>query len=556
MKITHKILRTCLLLVLVIGLLAPAIKISVPPLPKMSTAVADWIEEHPDQIMRVIVQVVEDPVPALQYVEDGGGTVLRRLPLINAFSAELNPQIVFQLARFPSVRWVSLDAPVLSTARKVKDSETFNEALPANYFLETLGVPLVWDMGFQGQGVAVAVIDSGIFTDRDFSVTPNKPHTRIQIEQSFNSESSSDQYGHGTHVAGIIGGNGGASGGLYPGIAPKVDLINLKISNDLGLAYESDSVAALQWVYDNKETYNIRVVNLSIQSTVPQSYHESALDAAAEILWFNGVVVVAAAGNSQEENGFNSIEAAPGNDPFIITVGAVDQNGTPSRADDKITSFTSRGKTLDGYTKPDIFAPGVDIISVLSHASDWRFAYPNRVLLDGEYFRLSGTSMAAPMVAGAAALLLQSEPDLTPDQVKYRLLNKAGTIGAAPYLDVYAALSSSTDEPANQGNLPHMLLAKMAMIAYWSSQNGGEDLDWSSVNWETINWDAVNWNAVNWNAVNWNAVNWNAVNWNAVNWNAVNWNAVNWNAVNWNAVNWNAVNWNAVNWNAVSWEDK
>jgi serine protease AprX len=173
--------------------------------------------------------------------------------------------------------------------------------------------------------------------------------------------------------------------------------------------------------------------------------------------------------------------------------------------------------------------------------------------MDGEYFRLSGTSMAAPMVAGAAALLLQAEPNLTPDQVKYRLIHSAGTVGSLPYLDIYAALTTPTTEAANQGIVPHMLLAKMAMIAFWSGQNGEENIDWGAVNWNAVNWNAVNWNAVNWNAVNWNAVNWNAVNWNAVNWNAVNWNAVNWNAVNWNAVNWNAVNWNAVNWNAVSW---
>jgi serine protease AprX len=408
-------------------------------------------------------------------------------------------------------------------------------------------------MGYHGEGIGVAVIDSGIFTDRDFTITPKKPHIRIKVEKSFNSDTSSDQYGHGTHVAGIIGGNGRASGGIYSGIAPKVDLINLKISNDLGLAYESDTVDAMQWVLDYKDEYNIRVVNLSIQSTVPQSYHESALDAAAEILWFNGVVVVAAAGNWNNNSTFNAIQAAPANDPFIITVGATDEKGSSKRQDDSTTSFTASGTTLAGYKKPEVLAPGVDIISVLSDGSDWIFEHPDHVVMDGEYFRLSGTSMAAPMVAGAAALLLQAEPNLTPDQVKYRLIHSAGTVGSSPYLDVYTALTTPSTETANQGVVPHMLLAKMALIAYWSSDNGEENIDWGAINWDAVNWNAVNWNAVNWNAVNWNAVNWNAVNWNAVNWNAVNWNAVNWNAVNWNAVNWNAVNWNAVNWNPVSW---
>jgi serine protease AprX len=154
------------------------------------------------------------------------------------------------------------------------------------------------------------------------------------------------------------------------------------------------------------------------------------------------------------------------------------------------------------------------------------------------------------MVSGAVALMLQANPALTPDQVKYRLMECSNTITSLQdrdfaYLDVSQAVACPETGSSNEGSVPHMLLAKMAMIAYWANENGEENIDWEN----------VDWSAVNWNAVNWNAVNWNAVNWNAVNWNAVNWNAVNWNAVNWNAVNWNAVNWNAVNWNAVSWED-
>jgi serine protease AprX len=502
----------------------------------MSDSVAQVMAENPGGTIRVIVQVTDEAHPAEQYVGHMGGRVLKELPLISAFVAEIPAQSVPQLSGMADVIWVSLDARVESTIKKVKDPESTGENIPVdipeftpvNTFQDTLGVHQVWEMGYDGEGIGVAVIDSGIFMDRDFTITPNKPHLRIKISQSFNSESASDNFGHGTHVAGIIGGNGAASDGLYSGLAPGVDLINLKISNDQGLAYESDTVEAMQWVFDNKDLYNIRVVNLSIQSTIPQSYHESPLDAAAEILWFNGVVVVAAAGNWNDGESFNPIQAAPGNDPFIITVGAADENGTFGRDDDAITSFTPAGTTIEGFNKPDIYAPGVDIISVLSYGSDWYFEFPERVVMDREYFRLSGTSMAAPMVAGAAAILLQAEPGLTPDQVKFRLTNSAGLIGTSPYLDVESALTSQTIEPDNQDIVPHMLLAKMALIAYWSSQEGYGDIDWGAVNWDAVNWNAVNWNAVNWNAVNWNAVNWNAVNWNAVNWNAVNWNAVSW----------------------------
>jgi serine protease AprX len=554
MKTSQKIFQASIILTLMLGLLAPAVLMASARPVRMNALLAQMVAEEPGQTIRVIVQVADETDMAVRFVEKMGGSVLKDLPLINAFAAEMPAKAVPNLAGIASVSWVSLDAPVISTGKPIKDSDPPAEPLPENFFLETLGVRQVWDMGFRGEGIGVVVIDSGIFTDRDFTITPKKPHTRIKVEMSFNSDTTSDQYGHGTHVAGILGGNGAASGGIYSGVAPKVDLINLKISNDQGLAYESDTVDAMQWVLDNKDEYNIRVVNLSIQSTVPQSYHDSALDAAAEILWFNGVVLVAAAGNWNNNSTFSAIQAAPANDPFIITVGATDEKGSSKRTDDSTTSFTASGTTLEGYSKPEVLAPGVDIISVLSYGSDWIFEHPDHVVMDGEYFRLSGTSMAAPMVAGAAALLLQAEPNLTPDQVKYRLIHSAGTVGSSPYLDVYSALTTPTFESANQGIVPHMLLAKMAMIAYWSSQNGEENIDWGAINWDAVNWNAVNWNAVNWNAVNWNAVNWNAVNWNAVNWNAVNWNAVNWNAVNWNAVNWNAVSWNAVSWNAVSWE--
>jgi len=207
-------------------------------------------------------------------------------------------------------------------------------------------------------------------------------------------------------------------------------------------------------------------------------------------------------------------------------------------------------------------APGKNIIGLLPDNNKLAMSndHPGNQV-DRTYFRMSGTSMAAPMVSGAVALLLQDEPGLTPDQVKYRLMATArkdwpgydAAKAGAGYLDIYAAVYGTTTERANVGPVPHMLLAKMALMAYWASVNGGDSIDWGSVNWNSVNWNSVNWNSVNWNSVNWNSVNWNSVNWNSVNWNSVNWNSVNWNSVNWNSVNWNSVNWNSVNWNSVNW---
>ena len=473
-----------------------------------------------------------------------------------------NTLIRFTSVFAPNDPWTTL---VLDNVQILFEKET--SPLPKNYYLETLNVPAVWEMGFQGQGVTVAVVDSGITDDPDFGahqtmivdetslsrsdaisvagsgsndsldsgaqetlIVDDINISRLLVQEVFASDTKTreDNFGHGTHVAGIIAGDGYKSGGDFMGVAPMSNLISLKVSDDYGMAYESDTVAALEWIYNNKDLYNIRVVNLSIQSTVEGSYHESALDAAVEILWFNGVVVVAAAGNKTAETGYDPIMAAPANDPFVITVGASDEKGDPKRNNDIIAKFTSNIETVDAFIKPDVFAPGKDIISVLASSSWWQNEHPER-FIEGGYFRISGTSMATPMIAGTVALLLQAEPDLTPDQVKYRLMTSSDKIGGkGNYLDAYATLTTPTFEAANQGVLPHKLLAQMALMAYWASQNGEEEIDWGAVNWNAVNWNAVNWNAVNWNAVNWNAVNWNAVNWNAVNWNAVNWNAVNW----------------------------
>jgi serine protease AprX len=288
-----------------------------------------------------------------------------------------------------------------------------------------------------------------------------------------------------------------------------VDLINLKVCDNYGMTTESDVVEAMQWVYDNKDApaYRIRIVNLSLNSTVDQSYHTSPIDAAAEILWFNGVVVIASAGNGAAGS-YNTINAAPANDPFIITVGAADEAGTPNRADDFIASFSAFGTTLDGFAKPDIVAPGKNVVSVLATESWWRNEYPDR-FVENLYFRASGTSMAAPMVTGAVALLLQDEPNLTPDQVKYRLLNTGSTLPGYggdshqyPYLDVSAAVNGITTQSANTGLTASQLL--------WSGSN---PITWGSVAWNSVAWNSVAWNSVAWNSVAWNSVAWNSVAW-------------------------------------------
>jgi serine protease AprX len=490
-----KLLKGLFIILMLFGMVGPVSPPAQAAQARVHPQILQIAEENPDQWVSIIIQKVDLSDRAERLVEQLGGLVTKDLHIINAFAAELPAAKVTKLTQLASVSWVSLDGPIKRAGKPPKDPDPV-ETEPQNTYLDTLGVPQVWGLGYTGAGIGVAIIDSGISPDKDF--------TRIQLSRSFNPNATSvvDGNGHGTHVAGIVAGNGYDSAGVYKGIAPGVSLFSLKISDDNGMAYESDVVAAMQWALDNKDTSNIRVVNLSIQSTTMASYHESPIDAAAEILWFNGVVVVAAAGN-WDSTGFNPIHAAPANDPFIITVGATTEKGTPDRKDDAIASFSAHDETQEYILKPEIYAPGTDIISVLSGNSDWGITYPERVVMGGQYFRISGTSMSAPMVTGAVALLLQAEPDLTPDQVKYRLMNTAGKVSKSPgYLDIYAALTTPTTASANTGLQASQLL--------WT---GSEPVTWDSVSWNSVSWNSVSWNSVSWNSVSWNSVSWNATYW-------------------------------------------
>jgi serine protease AprX len=492
---------------------------------------------QPAATVSVIVQKAGAGSSLEAMVSDLGGHVTQNLSIINAFSAELPASAVRQLASAEEVRWVSLNAAVVDTGNPGNGNGGGNNRgsgsgggpttnpCPVcidtsnlqNAYVRAVGADRLWNEPpyLQGQGVTVAVLDSGITNHRDLKENPGgSGPTRTLTDTLFNSftfeVAEKDKYGHGTHVAGIIGGNGAQSQGAYIGIAPRVNLLNVKIGDDVGKGTTADVVAGLQWVYENKDLYNIRVVNLSLNSSVPESYLNSPLSAAIEILWFNGIVVVASAGNNGLGAG-NGILYPPANDPFVITVGATDDRGTANIGDDVVATYSAFGVTAEGITKPDLVAPGTNIISLLAKKdSDLDRLHRNRRIA-GNYFRMSGTSMSAPVVAGAVALLLQDEPGLTPDQVKYRLMATARPMSqpgaGAGLLDTYAAVHGATTESANTGTQVTPLLF-----------TGDDAVAWESVNWGSVNWGSVNWGSVNWGSVNWGSVNWGTVNWGSTYW--------------------------------------
>jgi serine protease AprX len=357
------------------------------------------------------------------------GQIKKQFVHVNAVSVSLTSAQIQSVAQDSNVAYISPNRPN-------KGTQDITTVVSAN---------VAWGLGYDGTGVGVAVIDSGIYAHDDLRTT-NGASSRIVYSQSFISGlDASDQYGHGTHVAGIVGSNGKDSTGAgfthtFRGIAPNVNLINLRVLDANGAGTDSDVIDAIDVAISLKSTYNIRVINLSLGRPVFESYTLDPLCQAVEAAWKAGIVVVTAAGNSgrdnsQGEHGYGTI-LSPGNDPYVITVGAMNTMGTLTRADDQVASYSSKGPTaIDHIVKPDLVAPGNGVVSLRapnatlgnSSASQVPKSYyqAGGVGNSSKYMRLSGTSMATPVVAGAAALLLQQDPTLTPDQVKARLMKTA-----------------------------------------------------------------------------------------------------------------------------------
>ncbi len=404
------------------------------------------------------------------------------------------------------------EALVTASATQACNYYCFDLSKLASTYVKAIRADQLWNVPpyVRGWGVTVAVVDSGISPHPDLN--DYNGHSRIVAQVNFvpNSSVPDDFYGHGTHVAGTIAGLGTSSGGVYMGVAPEARLVDVKVTDDYGMGNTSDVVAGLQWIYNNRNIYNIKVANLSLNSTVPETYHTSALDAALEVLWFNKIVVVVSSGNDGKEKLY-----PPANDPFAIVVGSTDTKNTVDIGDDKLSSFSAYGMTSDGFNKPDLVAPGQDIVSLLAGDDiNLKKVLPLNAILGyaNKYFKMSGTSMASAVMSGAVALLLEADPKLTPDQVKYRLLSTARPFAAnnstcatgSGYLDLYAAIYSQSTQSANTGLQASQLLS-----------SGSNPITWGSVSWNSVSWNSVSWNSVSWNSVSWNSVSWNSVSWNS-----------------------------------------
>jgi serine protease AprX len=387
-----------------------------------------------------------------------GGRIVRRLPIIDAVAIDASNVSLPLIAASPLVARMSLDRVVSAAMERTG---------------ATIGATAVREqLGYDGAGVGVAVIDSGVAPSHDDLADAAGGAQRVDRFVDFvnGREAPYDDYGHGTHVGGIVAGNGFDSGGARSGIAPGAHLIALKVLDAQGRGRISDVIAALDDAVVNRAALNVRIVNLSVATGVYESYDTDPLTLAAKRAVEAGIVVVAAAGNngrgSDGTTRYGGI-TAPGNAPWVLTVGASSHMGTTDRADDTIAAFSSRGPgAIDYAAKPDLVAPGVGLESLSDPASAlYTTAAP--YLLDGTvpkaylpYLSQSGTSMAAPVVAGTVALMLQANPALTPNAVKailqysaqtyagYDVLTQgAGFVNAKGAVDLAAHLAAPDTTP-------------------------------------------------------------------------------------------------------------
>lgn len=350
---------------------------------------------NPDQPRHIIIEVTGRRWERiLNVIESYQGKVNREIGILRSLAVRCPGTALEELARSRYVMRIWSDSPV----RALLDI-----AIPS------VGGTAAQELGYTGAGVVVAVLDTGIYPHDDLV----SPKNRILAWNDLihGEKTPYDDNGHGTHVAGIIAGNGSSSNGRYTGMAPEAKLVGVKVLDSEGSGAISDVIAGIEWCIKNLSTLNIRAINLSIGAEAQESYRTDPLCRATTVAWEKGIVVCAAAGN---EGPRNQTINTPAINPMVITVGNIDDQSTLTWDDDRLNPSSSRGPTLDNVIKPDLVAPGTNITSLK----------PN-----GSYQSLSGTSMATPMVTGAVALILQKWPELSPERVKSLLKRNASDLG-------------------------------------------------------------------------------------------------------------------------------
>jgi serine protease AprX len=481
------------------------------------------------------------------------GTVTQDLWIVNGVAADVPAGEVPALEAEPGILHVTTDVAV-----HVQDANPSPLHAATAIYPKVVGADRLWPEGIDGDGVTVAVLDTGIANVADLS-------GRVVggVDFSGGNNPYNDEFGHGTFVAGLIAGNGASSGGQYKGVAPKAKLVSVKIAGADGSSDVSHVLAGMQWIVSYRDTYGIRVANLSLGTDSTQTYHLSPLNAAVERAWDAGIVIDVSSSNNGPGPGTVS---KPADDPLVVTVGALDDKGTPGRGDDVMAGFSGEGPTIaDGLTKPDLVAPGRSVISLRAPGSAIDAAYPGS-RVGSAYFKGSGTSFSTGVTSGVAALLLDREPGLTPDQVKARLLNTAGVgpvgnpnVDGHGSLDAYAAAHAGTFDSANvgvarslgtgsidldrgslhvqiqTGSLLNTLLGLLLPVyqLLYGNNLTAQNQVFDSVEYMTTNWSGTRWYDTQWGGTRWYGTRWYGTRWYGTRWYTSEWYGTRWYGIAW-----------------------
>ena len=467
------------------------------------------------------------------------GIAAAPLSLINAAAGFASAAAINALSLIPTVAFIHHDRTVGPRSTSAPPPPT-PPGQSSSVYPRVVRADKVQNDGISGNGVTVAVLDSGVVADLDLMGSSNRVLASVNFADQ---RTVDDPGGHGTHIAGIIAGNGARSDGEFAGIAPQANIVDVRVLAANGSGRVSSVVRGIEWVLAHRALYNIRVINLSFGAPAPLSYRADPFSAAVEIAWRRGLVVVAAAGNGGP--GRDTV-VTPGIDPYVITVSATDDLGTIDRDDDVFAWFSAWGGSSN--PKPDLVAPGRRLVSVRVPGSTLDTLYPDRVVSaqnGATYFRLTGTSQATGVVSGAVALLLERRPDLTPDQVKALLKGNTQQFGqfgqtglpdpsadGSGLLDVKDADRAAQDlgppPRANSGLRPSDGFARAMYPVLFGSRLRWKNPFLGGLLWNLLTWDTLIWNSVAWDNFDWDSVAWDSVAWDSVAWDSVAWDSVAW----------------------------
>jgi len=552
--------------VLALALQAPRTAPSAPASTAVPTGAVAKVEPGIDlsgpRPTSVIVQAVAGRVAeARRALAAVGATVVADLPLVNGYQTSLTGPQVATLAASPAVRSVS------SNRRIHLEDYTYDETTTASNFARTTEATDAWATGNLGSGVGVAVLDTGVSSMRDFD-------GRVVLGPDLSGEGTSvDTYGHGTVMAGIVGGSGADSatrtGGAFTGVAPKATLVSVKVAGRNGVVDVSTMLQGMHWVSAYKDQFNIRVMNLSWGTPSRQDPSLDPLNYAVQRLWQRGIVVVVAVGNSGPQAG---TVTKPGDDPLVLTVGAVDDKQNADPADDSVPSWSSHGPTATGLTKPDILAPGRLITATRSFGSSVEANYP-KALVSPSYIRGSGTSEATAVMSGVVALLLGDHPELSPDQVKSVLTRSGSPLPNYPAntqgsgrVRYSAARSLAATSP---GPVSWQVPTATGLGSIEASRGGANvqtdcgadgttdvirgEIDVRCEAWDPRQWTGSAWTGSAWTGSAWTGSAWTGSAWTGSAWTTAVWDGSRWTGGEWSGSAWTGSAWTGSAWTGSAW---